>query len=121
MQRSLTTDEFVSIVILIELTICQQAIIDNPLQGVPRQSFPYKHLALTGLCLTGLPRAAGTGVLKKHLEKEDTIKRWESSSWAKKMALVQKRKQLNDFGRFNVMLQKKRRRDAVRKALAKKA
>jgi large subunit ribosomal protein L14e len=66
-----------------------------------------------------LPRGAGSGVIKKQLEKEATVAQWEGSSWAKKRAAVEKRRLLNDFQRFNVMLAKKVRRDAVRKTLVK--
>jgi len=96
-----------------------QALIDGPTTGVPRQSFPYKHMTLTPIALTKLPRGAGTGVIKKQLEKEATVTRWERSSWAIKRAAIEKRRSLNDFQRFEVMLAKKTRRDAVRKTLAK--
>ncbi|KIK03100.1 hypothetical protein K443DRAFT_491698 [Laccaria amethystina LaAM-08-1] len=36
-----------------------QAIIDAPTTGVPRQSYRYKHLTLTPLKLSGLPRGPG--------------------------------------------------------------
>ena len=96
-----------------------QAIIDGPTTDVPRQSYPYKHITLTPLTLTKLPRGAGSGVIKKQLEKEATVARWEQSSWAKKLAGVEERRTLNDFQRFKVMLAKKVRRDRVRKTLAK--
>lgn len=94
-----------------------QAIIDGPTTSVPRQSYPYKHLVLTPILLPGLPRGAGTGVVKKLIEKDATVKKWESSKWAQKLVAVEKRRKLNDFGRFNVLLDKKRRRDVVRKAV----
>ena len=97
----------------------RQAIIDGPTTGVPRQSFPYRHLTLTPFVLTKLPRAAGTGVIRKHLEKEGTVEKWNKSSWAQKRAAVEQRRQLNDFQRFAVMLAKKQRRDTVRKAVKK--
>jgi large subunit ribosomal protein L14e len=101
------------------LLIYSQAIIDGPTTSVPRQSFPYRHLTLTPFALTKLPRAASSGVIKKHLEKEGTIEKWDKSAWAQKMANVEKRRSLNDFERFGIMLAKKARRDAVRKTLAK--
>ncbi|KAG2357646.1 hypothetical protein BDR07DRAFT_1419680 [Suillus spraguei] len=76
-----------------------------PTTGVPRQSFPYRHLTLTPISLTKLPRGAGSGVIRKQAEKE---------------GIVAKRS-LNDFERFSVMVAKKQRRDAVRKTLAKAA
>lgn len=82
-----------------------------------RQSFPYKHLSLTPLTVKALPRAAGSGIVKKYAEKEEIVKKWETSSWAKKLAAVDDRRKLNDFGRFAVMLAKKQRRDIVRKSV----
>ena len=101
----------------------EQAIIDGPTTGVPRQSFPYRHLILTPLKLTKLPRGAGTGAVKKLIESEAIIQKWEKSSWAQKRAAVEARRSLNDFGRFKVMIAKKQRADRVHKALhaAKKA
>lgn len=94
-------------------------MIDGPTTNVPRQSYPYKHLTLTPLCLTKLPRAAGSGIVKMYLEKESIVEKWNKSSWAQKRAAVEKRRSLNDFASFNVMLAKKQRVDVVRKALAK--
>lgn len=96
-----------------------QAIIDGPTTGVPRQSFPYRHLTLTPFVLSSLPRGAGTGVVRKYLEKEGTVEKWNKSSWAQKREAIEKRRSLNDFERFAVMLAKKARRDTVRKTLAK--
>jgi len=96
-----------------------QAIIDGPTTGVPRQAYPYKHLTLTPLKLTGLPRAAGSGVVKKVVEKEQVVEKWNKSAWAQKRVAIEKRRSLNDFARFSVMLAKKQRRDLVRKVLSK--
>lgn len=98
-------------------------MIDGPTTNVPRQSYPFKHLTLTPLKLTGLPRAAGSGVIRKLVEKEAIVEKWEKSAWAQRRAAVEKRRSLNDFGRFKVMVSKKVRRDLVRKAVfkAKKA
>ncbi|KAJ3795650.1 ribosomal protein L14-domain-containing protein [Lentinula aff. detonsa] len=93
------------------------AVIDGPTTSVPRQSYPYKHLTLTPLALTKLPRGSRSGAIKKQLEKEDTLTKWNNSEWAKKRAAVEKRRGLNDFARFSVMLEKKKRRDGVRKAV----
>ena len=96
-----------------------QAIIDGPTTGVPRQSFPYRHMSLTPLVVSKLPRGAGTGVVRKYLEKEGTVEKWQKSSWSQKREAIAKRRSLNDFERFAVMLAKKARRDQVRKTLSK--
>ncbi|KZT20205.1 60S ribosomal protein L14 [Neolentinus lepideus HHB14362 ss-1] len=110
-----------SIAVIAEVIDHNRAIIDGPLTGVPRQSFPYRHLTLTPLVLTKLPRGAGTGVIRKQLEQEATIDKWNNSAWAKRRAAVERRRKLGDFERFNVMLLKKSRRDLVRKAVKKSA
>ncbi|KAF8156558.1 ribosomal protein L14-domain-containing protein [Crassisporium funariophilum] len=108
-----------NIAVITEIMDHNRAIIDGPSTGVPRQSYPFKHLTLTPHALTKLPRAAGSGVVKKQLEKEGTVEKWNKSSWAKKRAAVEARRSLNDFARFGVMLAKKQRRDVVRKAVSK--
>ncbi|KAG2071672.1 hypothetical protein BDR04DRAFT_1097937 [Suillus decipiens] len=109
------------IAVIAEIIDHNRAIIDGPTTGVPRQSFPYRHLTLTPISLTKLPRGAGSGVIRKQAEKEGIVAKWESSAWAKKRAAMEKRRSLNDFERFSVMVAKKQRRDAVRKTLAKAA
>ncbi|TRM69764.1 ribosomal protein L14-domain-containing protein [Schizophyllum amplum] len=105
------------VAVIVEIIDHNRALIDGPTTDVPRQSYPLKHVTLTRFCLTKLPRGSRSGVVKKAIEAEGTIGKWEASSWAQKMAAVKKRRSLNDFGRFSVMLAKKQRRDAVRKAL----
>ncbi|KAJ4485397.1 translation protein SH3-like domain-containing protein [Lentinula aciculospora] len=105
------------IAVIAEIIDHNRAIIDGPTTSVPRQSYPYKHLTLTPLALTKLPRGSRSGTIKKQLEKEGTVTKWNNSEWAKKRAAVEKRRGLNDFARFSVMLEKKRRRDGVRKAV----
>ncbi|KAG8679157.1 hypothetical protein FRC08_017166 [Ceratobasidium sp. 394] len=104
---------------IVEIIDHNRAIVDGPLTGVPRQAFPYRHLVLTPLTVKGLPRGAGTGVVRKYTEKSEVVAKWEKSSWAKKRAGAAKRRTLGDFDRFSVMLLKKQRRDAVNKSLAK--
>lgn len=94
-------------------------MIDGPTTDVPRQSYPFKHLTLTPHTVTALPRAAGSGVVKKYLEKEAIVEKWTNSVWATKRAAIEKRRALSDFGRFSVMLAKKQRNDVVRKAVVK--
>ncbi|KAI9437371.1 60S ribosomal protein L14 [Lactarius psammicola] len=105
------------IAVISEIIDHNRAIIDGPTTGVPRQSFPYRHLSLTSLTVPNLPRNAGSGTVKKYLKKADTVSKWESSAWAKKRAAAAKRRTLTDFERFQVLVHKKARRDKVRKVL----
>ena len=61
--------------------------------------------------------------MKKQIEAEAIVEKWEKSSWAQKRAAVNKRRSLTDFQRFVVMIAKKQRADRVHKSVraAKKA
>ncbi|KIJ96656.1 hypothetical protein K443DRAFT_275908 [Laccaria amethystina LaAM-08-1] len=88
-------------------------------KGCSRQFYPFKHLTLTPLKLSSLPRGAGTKKVRKEVEEEAIIDKWDKSSLAQKRVAVQKRRTLTDFGRFSIMLAKKQQRDLVRKGVAK--
>jgi len=91
--RSLTTTGYVGSAVdpCIHKTD-HQALIDGPTTSVPRQQFPYRHLILTPYTISKLPRGAGSGAIKKALEKAGVLEKWESSGWAKKLAARQVRK-----------------------------
>ncbi|KZV83157.1 putative RPL14B-ribosomal protein [Exidia glandulosa HHB12029] len=109
--------------VIVDIIDHNRALIDNPAAGVPRQSYPYRHLTLTPLTSKKLPRGAGSGTVKKVLEAEGIAEKWAATSWAKRRAALERRRALNDFERFGAMLEKRKRRDGVRKSVkaAKKA
>ncbi|KAL5521604.1 CIA1 [Sanghuangporus sanghuang] len=107
------------IAVIVEIIDHNRAIIDNPLAGVPRQAFRYRHMILTPLTVPKLPRSAGSGVVKKRLEAGKTLEKWSNSPWAKRVHAVKKRRALNDFGRFKVMVHKKQLRYKANVDLAK--
>jgi len=80
-------------------------LVDGPSEdgGVPRQSAPLAHLSLTSIVLPKLPRGTGVGTVKTAWAKAEVDKKWAETTWAKKRAQYQKRKQLNDFERFKVL------------------
>lgn len=89
----------------------QKVLIDGPSgkedSVVPRQAFPLSKISLTPLVIPKMPKAAGTGPVKKLWEKHEIDQKWEESSWAKKAGRQEKRKGLSDFERFKVMRLKK--------------
>jgi large subunit ribosomal protein L14e len=88
-----------------------QVLIDGPStqeeKTVPRHSLALSHATLTPFVIPKLPRAAGTGPVRKLWEKEDIDNKWASSTWAKKTAQSERRKNLTDFERFKVLRLKK--------------
>merc|ERR1740121_2759711 len=79
---------------------------------------PVNRLSLTDLKTT-IPRAAREKTLKLALEKEDTMKKWKATAWAKKLAAKEARSAMTDFDRFKLMVAKKRRAQVVKTALKK--
>lgn len=77
---------------IVEIIDHNRALIEGPATSVPRQAFPYRHLILTPYTLAKLPRAAGSGAVKKAFEKSGVSEKWEASAWAKKLAARQVRK-----------------------------
>ncbi|TMW61584.1 hypothetical protein Poli38472_012775 [Pythium oligandrum] len=104
---------------IIDVVDENKALIDGPFSvtGVNRQVISFKRLALTDLTVK-IPRQAREKTLKKALEAAGTLEKWNSTTWAKKIANKQTRAQLNDFDRFKLMIARKQKSALVKKALA---
>ena len=74
---------------------------------VPRQPIALDNVFLTPFVIPKLPRAAGTGPVKRLWEKHEIDQKWAESSWAKKRERQERRRNLTDFERFKVMRLKK--------------
>ncbi|KAI8809492.1 ribosomal protein L14-domain-containing protein [Cladochytrium replicatum] len=105
--------------VIVDIIDHARVLVDGPTTGVARQALGFKRLSLTPIVLKGLPRTAGTRVVKKVIEKEDLTGKWEATAWAQKIAQRQKRAALSDFDRFKVMLAKKQRRVILGREFAK--
>lgn len=84
-----------------------KALIDGPSgkEGavVPRQAIALDNIFLTPFVIPKLPRAAGTGPVKRLWEKHEIDQKWAESSWAKKKEQQERRRNLTDFERFKIM------------------
>jgi large subunit ribosomal protein L14e len=79
-------------------------LVDGPgKESVPRHSAPLKRLSLTPIVIPKLPRATGNGTVKALWEKNQVDEKFAESTWSKKRAQFQKRRDLNDFERFKVL------------------
>ncbi|OWB49332.1 hypothetical protein B5S27_g872 [[Candida] boidinii] len=96
--------------------IDQKRVIDGP--AIPRQSIALGRVVLTPLVLA-LPRGARTGIVHKKWAAAGIDAKWSQTAWAKKIAQRETRSKLSDFERFQVMVLKKQRNYAVKKAIAK--
>merc|ERR1711939_758434 len=99
---------------IVEIIDAGRILIDGPSTkegaAVPRQAIHTSTVSLTPWVIPNLPKAAGTGAVKKLWEKNEIDKKWAESSWAKKREQFERRKNLTDFERFKVMRLKKQQR-----------
>lgn len=70
---------------------------------MPRHVLPLAHATLTPFTIPQLPRAAGTGPVKKLWAKNEIDNKWAKSSFAQKTDRADRRKNLTDFERFKVL------------------
>jgi len=102
---------------IVEIIDHRRVLIDSP--DVPRQAIALKNVVLTPIVIPKLPRAAGSTPVSKAWEKAGVKAKWDESAWAKKMVSTERRKALNDFERFQVMILRKERRSAISKHFTK--
>eukprot|EP00980_Cylindrotheca_fusiformis_P010580 scaffold2353_cov134-Cylindrotheca_fusiformis.AAC.3 len=104
---------------IIDIVDQNKCLIDGPAEitGVRRQVIAYKRIALTDLTVK-IQANARDKTLKKAWADADTLNKWESSSWAKKLAAKKKRASLSDFDRFKVMVARKQKSEIIAKKMA---
>mmetsp|Transcript_27324 Transcript_27324/g.76654 ORF Transcript_27324/g.76654 Transcript_27324/m.76654 type:complete len:135 (+) Transcript_27324:137-541(+) len=104
---------------IIDVVDQNKCLIDGPadITGVARQVISFTRISLTDLTVK-IQRNARQKTLKKAWEEGDTLNKWESSSWAKKLASRKKRANLSDFERFKVMVARKQKNEIIAKKVA---
>ncbi|ODQ79695.1 hypothetical protein BABINDRAFT_13325 [Babjeviella inositovora NRRL Y-12698] len=103
---------------IVEIVDQKRVLVDGPKTSVVRQVVSLANVVLTPLTIA-LPRGSRTGTVASKWTASGVDAKWAASSWAKKIAARERRRQLTDFERFQVMVLKKQTRFAVKKALAK--
>jgi len=106
--------------VIVDVIDHNRVLVDGPsdVTGVPRSAIKMRYLSLTDFKID-IARGARLKKLKKEFEKAQVLKKWEGTSWAKKLAMRKKKASLNDFDRFSSMVAKKRRSYAVKTNLRK--
>uniref|UniRef100_A0A7S2AMT7 Large ribosomal subunit protein eL14 domain-containing protein n=1 Tax=Octactis speculum TaxID=3111310 RepID=A0A7S2AMT7_9STRA len=99
---------------IVDIVDNNKCLIDGPrkLTGVQRQIIPFKRIALTDFKVD-IPKAASQKTLTAAIEAADILGKWESTSWAKKLAAKKKRANLSDFDRFKLMVARKQKAKIV--------
>ena len=106
---------------IIDIVDQKRVVVDGPesVTGVRRHMMPIKRLSLTDFRMK-VKRGCREKTLKKALADGEIMKKWEASSWAKKLKSQENRKNMTDFDRFKVMCAKQKRSKEVKKAIKKK-
>merc|ERR1711865_228356 len=90
---------------IVDIVDHKRAVVDGPekLTGVRRHMMPIKRLSLTDFKCS-VPRGAREKTLKLAMDKEEVMKKWQASSWAKKLQATKTRQAMGDFDRFKLMV-----------------
>lgn len=102
---------------IVEIIDHKHVLVDGP--KVPRHGANLNHVTLTNIVIPKINRGSRTAQVKKTWAANETDKKWEATSWAKNIARRQRRADLTDFERFQVLVLKKQRRHGASKAVAK--
>uniref|UniRef100_A0A0D6RA73 Large ribosomal subunit protein eL14 domain-containing protein n=1 Tax=Araucaria cunninghamii TaxID=56994 RepID=A0A0D6RA73_ARACU len=104
------------LVVIVDVVDQNRALVDAPKMG--RCQMNFKRLSLTDIKID-IPRTPKKKVLIEAMQAAEVQKRWENSSWGRKLIVQKKRAELNDFERFKVMLAKIKRGALIRHELSK--
>jgi large subunit ribosomal protein L14e len=105
--------------VVVDILDQSHVVVDAPAESsVPRHVINVKRLKLTDIVVK-LPRACKTKTVRKALEMQQAVKRFEESSWGKKLQRQQVRARLSDFDRFRVMIARKRRSQLIGQELGR--
>jgi len=94
--------------VIVDVVNQSQALIDGPQFGVGRQAINFNRLSLTDFKVK-IAHTARTGAVRKAIEKDDLVAKWDKSSWARKLASRKRRAELSDFERFQAKVAKQQR------------
>ena len=103
---------------IIDIVDQNKCLVDGPqdITGVSRKVVPFRRVQLTDLTVK-ISRNARAKTLNAAWKEADTLAKWESSSWAKKLANKDKRADLSDFDRFKVMVARKQKSAIIAKKI----
>merc|ERR1719420_2603337 len=94
------------LVVITDIINENRVVVDGHWNGVKRQQIPVRWISLTDHRCE-VPRGCRVKTLKKAMEASDILSKWNASSWAKKLAIKEYRKNMTDLDRFKLMLAKK--------------
>ncbi|KAM1746200.1 hypothetical protein ACFX11_012847 [Malus domestica] len=109
-------EDYGKLVVIVDVLDQNRALVDAP--DMVRSQMNFKRLSLTDIKID-IKRVPKKKELLAAMEAADVKKKWENSSWGRKLIVQKRRAALNDFDRFKLMLAKIKRAGLVRSELAK--
>ena len=107
-------DDYGKMVTIVDIADENRVLVDA--EDFPRMILPLKRLSLTKMKIP-LSRGARTGTLIKAAKKADLATKWADTPIAKKLAKRSLRAGLTDLQRFQVMINRKQRSQAIKKKI----
>ncbi|ERN18809.1 hypothetical protein AMTRI_Chr07g75330 [Amborella trichopoda] len=104
------------LVVIVDVIDQNRALVDAP--KMIRTQMNFKRLSLTDIKID-IPRVPKKKSLIAAIEAADVYKKWENSSWGRKLIVQKQRASLTDFDRFKVMLARIKRAGLIRQELSK--
>merc|ERR1711862_158527 len=105
------------LVAILDFVDQNRVLVDGP--GQRRSAQLLKNLRLTDM-IVEVKRDSKHAVVESTFTEAGIADKWAKSAWAKKRATRARRAELNDFERFQVFVHKKKRNQAIRRAVNKK-
>ncbi|GLT71415.1 hypothetical protein SLA2020_434350 [Shorea laevis] len=109
-------EDYGKLVVIVDVIDQNRALVDAP--DMERSQMNFKRLSLTDIKID-MKRNPKKKELLDAMEKADVKKKWENSSWGRKLIVQKRRANLTDFDRFKLMLAKIKRAGLVRQELSK--
>merc|ERR1712194_718584 len=106
---------------IVDIVDQKKVVVDGPkdVTGVERHMMPVRRLSLTDFKCK-LARGGREKSLRTALSKDEVMKKWADTSWAKKLAAKAHKAKMTDFDRFKLAQARTRRSKAVKKSATKK-
>jgi len=108
--------DYGKLVVIVDVVDQNRALVDAP--KMVRCQMNFKRLSLTDIKID-IPRVPKKKVLIEAMEAAEVQKRWDNSSWGRKLIVQKRRAELNDFERFKIMLAKIKRGTLIKRELSK--
>ncbi|XP_022153191.1 60S ribosomal protein L14-2-like [Momordica charantia] len=109
-------EDYGKLVVIVDVIDQNRALVDAP--DMVRSQMNFKRLSLTDFKID-IKRVPRKKELIEAMKAADVQKKWEDSSWGRKLLVKKRRAALNDFDRFKLMLAKIKKAGLVRQELAK--